>query len=82
MVHVCRLFFNFNILYLEIYVIDKLTARELICLLTVILISNIWVLVFTAVPVVANVTPDNYYKNHSGWYTGNDVMRFLEPIVG
>ena len=61
---------------------DKLNTRELICLLSIILFSNIWVLIFTAIPVVANVQPDNYYSRHNGWYTGNDVMRFLEPVIG
>ena len=42
----------------------------------------IWTLILTAVPVVVDVGPTNYYQGHDNWYTGADVMRFLEPIGG
>lgn len=59
-----------------------MTSRELICLLSLILFSNLWVLVMTALPVAANIGPDNYYAGHPGWYTGDDVIRFIEPVFG
>lgn len=51
-------------------------------ILLIILISNLWTLILTLVPVIANVGPDNYYAHHPGWYTGDDVIRFIEPIGG
>jgi len=60
----------------------SMTSRELVCLLSLILFSNIWVLVMTVLPVAVDVGPNNYYPGHPGWYTGDDVIRFIEPIIG
>jgi hypothetical protein len=44
--------------------------------------SNLWTLLLTTIPVVSNVQPSSYYAKHNGWYSGADVMRFIEPIGG
>ena len=67
---------------IHILIVDNLTSREVVCLLALIFISNLWLLIMTSIPVAVNIPPDDYYNNHPGWYTGNDVMRFLEPIFG
>lgn len=36
----------------------------------------------TSIPLLTHVSPTNYYRNHPDWYTGSDVMRFIEPIGG
>lgn len=46
------------------------------------LLTLLWTLLLTAIPIFANLPPKNYYPNHPGWYTGNDLMRLLEPIGG
>lgn len=51
-------------------------------LLLYLLLANIWTLVLTALPVVTNVRPNNYYAHHPDWYTGDDVVRFIEPVGG
>ena len=47
-----------------------------------IFLSVLWTLFLVCLPVVADVGPDNYYEHHPDWYTGNDVIRFIEPIGG
>jgi hypothetical protein len=47
-----------------------------------ILLATVWTLFLTTIPVIANIGPDNYYANHPKWFTGNDVMRFIEPLGG
>lgn len=44
--------------------------------------STVWTAVLVTLPVSANVGPDNYYEGHSQWYTGDDVLRFIEPVGG
>ncbi len=44
------------------------------------MMSSLWTIVMTFVPVLFSVPPN--YDTHSNWYTGNDVMRLLEPIGG
>jgi hypothetical protein len=51
-------------------------------LLATILASNTWTLVMTGLPLLITVQPTNYYAKHDGWYTGSDVMRFIEPVGG
>ena len=46
------------------------------------LIANIWTFVLTSIPVLTNTGPDNYYAHHPDWYTGDDVIRFIEPVGG
>lgn len=46
------------------------------------LIANIWTLILVTLPVVTQVGPTNYYEDHHDWYTGNDVIRFIEPVGG
>ena len=36
----------------------------------------------TVVPVFSDIPPNTYYKGHPGWYSGDDVIRFLEPLFG
>lgn len=45
-------------------------------------LSTIWTLVLTVVPVLSSVGPNNYYLPDRDWYTGSDVMRFVEPVGG
>jgi hypothetical protein len=46
------------------------------------LASYLWTLILTGVPLAFTVGPVTYYANHPDWYTGDDVMRFLEPVGG
>lgn len=46
------------------------------------LLNNFWTFILTLIPVIATVGPNNYYAGHHDWYTGNDVIRFIEPIGG
>lgn len=46
------------------------------------LLTNLWTLLLVTIPVVTQVGPTNYYEGHHDWYTGNDVIRFIEPIGG
>lgn len=45
-------------------------------------VSNIWTFILTVLPVFASIGPTTYYSGHPGWYTGNDVVRFIEPFGG
>ncbi len=36
----------------------------------------------TVVPVMVDVPPSNYYPQQPLWFTGNDIIRLLEPIGG
>lgn len=51
-------------------------------LLATILAANTWTLLMTGIPLFLTVQPTTYYAKHDGWYTGNDVMRFVEPVGG
>ncbi len=51
-------------------------------ILLIILFSNLWTLVLTVLPVFVDFGPHNYYARHPDWYTGDDVIRFIEPIGG
>lgn len=44
--------------------------------------ANLWTFVMTVIPVGTDLPPDNYYANHPNWYTGDDVVRYLEPALG
>lgn len=46
------------------------------------LVANLWTIVLVAVPVLTQVGPTDYYHSHDHWYTGNDVLRFIEPVGG
>lgn len=45
-------------------------------------ITYLWSLVLSAMPVLFNIGPFDYYVKHNDWYTGGDVVRFIEPIGG
>ncbi len=45
-------------------------------------LSYFWTLFMTGLPVAFNVGPERYYAHHYGWYSGNDVIRFMEPVGG
>jgi hypothetical protein len=51
-------------------------------ILSIILFSNLWTLLLTVLPVVVEIQPKNYYAHHPDWYSGADIMRFIEPIGG
>jgi hypothetical protein len=42
-------------------------------------LSNLWSLLFTSLPVIMDIPPDLYSK-YKDWYTGNDIMRLLDPV--
>ena len=44
--------------------------------------AYIWTLLLTAIPVAVDLPPSNYYNGHDSWYTGSDIMRFIEPVGG
>jgi hypothetical protein len=46
------------------------------------LLSTVWTLVLTVVPVLSSLGPNDYYLPERDWYTGDDVMRFVEPVGG
>lgn len=46
------------------------------------LLTSIWTLCLTVIPVFSDVPPNNYYSGHPYWYGGNDVIRFIEPVGG
>ncbi len=46
------------------------------------LLTYVWTLVLTGVPLFVEIGPNNYYANHPNWYTGSDVMRLIEPFGG
>jgi hypothetical protein len=43
--------------------------------------TYLWTLAMTAIPLLVEVKPSDYYV-HNNWYTGNDIMRLIEPIGG
>jgi len=47
-----------------------------------ILLATVWTTFMVSLPVATEIGPNDYYAHHHGWYTGNDVVRFLEPIGG
>lgn len=68
--------------------LDELLAHQHVSehdvrnLLILVFVSNLWTFFMTIIPVVTQVGPQTYYEGHRSWYTGNDVIRFLEPIGG
>ena len=44
-------------------------------------LASLWTLFLTFIPVFSTngIKPNNIYKPEPGWYTGSDVMRFIEP---
>ena len=46
------------------------------------LCANAWTIILTTIPVVIKIKPNNYYAGHPNWYTGNDVIRYIEPVGG
>lgn len=51
-------------------------------ILFIILFTVSWTLALTFVPVFVTLPPDNYYAHHPNWFSGNDFMRFVEPVGG
>ncbi len=45
-------------------------------------LSNVWTFLLVFLPVMIEIQPNNYYVKHENWYSGNDVMRLIEPIGG
>jgi hypothetical protein len=45
-------------------------------------LTTLWTAFLVTLPVATQVSPTNYYAHHPGWYTGNDVIRFIEPVGG
>lgn len=46
------------------------------------LLSTLWTLILTVIPVLTSLPPDDYYLPERKWYSGGDVMRFVEPVGG
>mmetsp|Transcript_22376 Transcript_22376/g.37425 ORF Transcript_22376/g.37425 Transcript_22376/m.37425 type:complete len:336 (-) Transcript_22376:180-1187(-) len=62
--------------------IHSIGANTYRTILLYFLVANLWTLVMTGIPVITEVGPDTYYENHPNWYTGDDVIRFMEPMGG
>ncbi len=45
-------------------------------------VTYAWTLLLTAIPLTVGVGPYTYYAGHRDWYSGNDMMRIIEPIGG
>ena len=61
---------------------DNIEDNDYLKIFSCILLSSLWTLLMTAIPLLANVGPHNYYAKHKNWYSGDDVIRLLEPIGG
>lgn len=70
---------NFSEAFIDQYPLDSTMPYRSI--LTLILVSNLWTLILTTIPIVTDLPPDNYYT-YTNWYTGSDIIRLLEPIGG
>jgi hypothetical protein len=44
--------------------------------------AAVWTAILVTIPVTTTVGPMDYYAGHRNWYTGDDVIRFIEPIGG
>ncbi len=65
--------------FLDQYPLDSNAPyRSIFCLF---IAANLWTLLMITIPVVTNLPPHDYYTQPH-WYSGDDVMRFLEPIGG
>lgn len=51
-------------------------------ILQLFLFTNLWTLLLTVVPVLISIPSNEYYRGHPNWYTGNDIIRLIEPIGG
>lgn len=73
---------TFSDTFINQYPVDKAVIYPYRRLFAAIFLTTFWTFFMTILPVFAEVQPDNYYAGHPGWYTGNDVIRFVEPIGG
>ena len=46
------------------------------------LLSQVWTLLLTFIPVFVTAKPNNLYHHYTDWYGVNDVIRLIEPIGG
>lgn len=60
----------------------SMSSAEYRSVLVLFLTVTLWTLILTAIPILTTVGPDNYYPRHPGWFTGDDIIRFIEPIGG
>lgn len=58
------------------------TAESFTWIVGYLAFANLWTALLVSIPVSTDVGPNNYYANHPEWYTGDDVMRFIEPVGG
>jgi hypothetical protein len=61
----------------EIKVISNSEYKIIICLF---ILSQLWTLLLTFIPVVGNVKPENFYDKRGWNYSGSDIIRFIEPV--
>lgn len=68
----------------EVTVVDESAGRtdSPTWIASCLFVTTLWTLFLVSVPVMTEVGPSNYYAGHPGWYTGNDVVRFIEPVGG
>lgn len=70
----------YNESFLESQTIQFNTSPPFRLILTLLFVSYTWTLILTAIPLFMDVAPNNWYAHHKGWYTGSDLIRFIEPI--
>lgn len=63
-------------------IVKTTMTNNILIVLCLIFLSNVWTLFLTGIPLLFSIGPYNYYKDHSNWYTGDDFIRFLEPVGG
>jgi hypothetical protein len=54
--------------------------RDTVIIVILSFLTTLWTFLLTVIPVLANIPSNNYYVGHTFWFTGNDVMRLIEPI--
>ena len=70
-----------NVKNKEVYRSEEVVGNYRV-IFSIFLLASLWTLILTFVPVFSSVGPSNIYKQEDGWYTGSDVMRFIEPVGG
>lgn len=54
--------------------------RDTLFTVLITFVTTLWTFLLIVIPVVAQVPAFNYYNSHDNWFTGNDIMRLIEPL--